>query len=33
MRSYFAAKKPGCMLLIFGFTPTMEPPEERKHGT
>jgi hypothetical protein len=33
MRSYFAAKKPGCILLIFGFTPTLEPPEgERKHA-
>jgi hypothetical protein len=33
MRSYFAAMKPGCMLLIFGFTPTLEPPEEeREHG-
>jgi len=27
IRSYFAAVKPGCMLLIFGFTPTTEPPE------
>jgi hypothetical protein len=29
MRSYFAAVKPGCILLIFGFTPTLEPPEKR----
>jgi hypothetical protein len=24
--------KPGCMLLIFGFTPTLEPPEEEEEG-
>lgn len=30
--SYFAAVKPGCILLIFGFTPILEPPEKRnKH--